>query len=397
MRAVGSGVILLLVLGSMGPGEAGAQTGSPRACGICHGDVEFLRQQAGALERARALHVTPGEVASSAHAELGCEGCHAGFGAFPHPREGRSTESCRGCHEAESGAWSRGAHAGDDSGEGAACDACHGVHAVESADALASDDFVGTMGARCVACHEEAALPETDPHRGRVECAGCHEAHETRPPGDRLSSVYPANQPGTCGACHDTVAASATKDVHGTTVARWAAGEMGEVAPERRTPPSCSTCHGAHGMLVPDREGFPGAIVERCGGCHEEHAETYFGTYHGKATVLGSEIVATCDDCHAAHAVFPADDPRSSVAEGRLVETCGACHEHARPAFVQYQSHPDPTDREKSPAIFYSFWFMNALLVGVLGVFAAHTLLWWLRLGVDKRRGIEHGIGGGHE
>jgi hypothetical protein len=36
---------------------------------------------------------------------------------------------------------------------------------------------------------------------------------------------------------------------------------------------------------------------------------------------------------------------------------------------------------------------MNGLLVFVLVVFGGHTLLWWLRLWLDKRRGIIHGIG----
>ena len=47
--------------------------------------------------------------------------------------------------------------------------------------------------------------------------------------------------------------------------------------------------------------------------------------------------------------------------------------------------------------LFYSFVFMNALLVGVLGVFGLHTALWWARLLIDRRKGVAHDIGESHD
>jgi hypothetical protein len=90
-----------------------------------------------------------------------------------------------------------------------------------------------------------------------------------------------------------------------------------------------------------------------------------------------------------------ADNPTSRVAEANLVETCGACHDHARPGFVMYDSHPDPMNRERNPVLFYAFWFMNSMLIGTLTVFGLHTILWWIRMSIDKRRGVSH-HGGGH-
>jgi hypothetical protein len=136
--------------------------------------------------------------------------------------------------------------------------------------------------------------------------------------------------------------------------------------------------------------GFRNAMVERCGGCHQDLASRYYDSYHGKAVRLGSEAAAACWECHLAHGVYPQEDPRSSVAQASLVETCGVCHENSRPAFVQYDSHPDFTDRERNPILFYSFWFMTALVVGTLTVFVIHTLLWWIRIGIDMRRGGGH-------
>lgn len=150
-------------------------------------------------------------------------------------------------------------------------------------------------------------------------------------------------------------------------------------------------------MAAPMHAGFSQEMVGACAACHSDDADTYFGTYHGKATALGSRIVATCDQCHGSHGIYPASDPRSRVSGANLVETCGECHEHARAAFVRYDSHPDPMNAERNAPLHYSFLFMNAVLVGVLLVFGLHTLLWWVRIMLDRRKGIEHGIGGDHD
>jgi hypothetical protein len=132
-------------------------------------------------------------------------------------------------------------------------------------------------------------------------------------------------------------------------------------------------------------------MVDRCASCHAEATRTANNTYHMKARALGSSIVAGCSSCHGSHEIHPASDERSSIAPAKLLATCQKCHEHATARFAEYQPHPDPTDRAKNPALFFSFWFMNALLVGVLGVFLLHTAAWWLRLWLDHRRGVEHG------
>ncbi|HZD05553.1 MAG TPA: hypothetical protein VE173_11555, partial [Longimicrobiales bacterium] len=117
---------------------------------------------------------------------------------------------------------------------------------------------------------------------------------------------------------------------------------------------------------------------------------------HGKATAVGSEIVATCDRCHGSHRIFPAADPRSRVAEANLQESCGRCHGPVTADFVAYDSHPNPMNRQRDPPLFYSFVFMNALLFGVLAVFGLHTALWWVRLILDRRSDVNHGIGVDH-
>lgn len=364
-------------------------------CQRCHGELELLRQQGGeTLEEARRMLVRPGDFAGSAHDGMSCGDCHTGFGRFPHRAGATSTSSCAECHAGAAEAWREGVHADGDEGPHASCSSCHGVHGIEPAAELAEAPGRAAMNARCVSCHQTADLPDRDPHAGEVSCASCHAPHGTRLVDASESRVWRTAQIETCGTCHDSIAGVWREDVHGEALA-GPAGPSGRTEP---APPACTDCHGGHGMQNPaDSVTRDTVMVARCGSCHGYYERTYFGTYHGKATAVGSRVSATCHDCHSAHEVFPASDSRSTVSAKRAPETCGACHGHVRASFVAYESHPDPTDRSKNPILFYSFWFMNILLVGVLGVFGLHTLLWWVRLEIDRRRGIEHEIGGSHD
>ncbi|HUG40763.1 MAG TPA: cytochrome c3 family protein [Longimicrobiales bacterium] len=358
------------------PGAGSAQGGG-LACERCHGELELLRQHVQTLEAARALLVRADLVAGSAHGAMACAACHAGYGRFPHPESARS-ETCASCHADAAAAWGRGAHAGGEGVEAVPCATCHGIHDVVPADSLVEGPAVREMSARCVECHETQRLPVEAPHQDHAGCYACHAAHEVVPPELPESWMAAANQARVCGACHDTVAAAWAGDVHGRAV---------QGSEELERGPTCSSCHGAHPVVGSGEDAFSAAAVERCVACHEKAGRTFFGSYHGKATALGSQVVATCAHCHGAHGIEPASSPESRVAEANLVETCGECHEHARPAFVKYDAHPDPMDRARNPVLFYSFWFMNTLLIGTLAVFGLHTLLWWIRIGIDRRRG----------
>ena len=386
------------------PALAGAGTGGGRLaaqeaarCQQCHGELELVRQHVRSLDEARRLLVPPSTVAASAHGGMACTECHSGVSRYPH-QPATTTRTCAACHEQAAADWEIGAHAAAETGERVACADCHGVHDVADTASLHQAAGMAGMNDRCAACHEVQRLPDDDPHSAGTACFQCHAPHAVRPPGDVESWMSPRHQPEVCGTCHDSVATRWSGDVHGRALAEAAAGTV-DLAPvgdlDPSTPPTCSTCHGAHPMADAAGRDFGVAAVDRCAACHEKAAETFFGSYHGKATSLGSSVSATCAQCHGAHGIEPASDPGSRVAPANLVETCGACHEHARPAFVLYDSHPDPLDRDRNPWIFYSFVFMNVLLVGVLGVFGLHTLLWWIRIRIDRRRGVSHQGGGG--
>jgi hypothetical protein len=385
------------------PQEVHAQP-APRQvanCVACHGELELLRQHVPSPARARELLVTLDMMRGTGHDNLGCAECHTGYATFPHAAARTSTATCASCHQEADTDWEAGQHAiQDDAGTIAApCASCHGVHDVATADQLAEAPARHAMNSQCVACHQTEALPALDPHAREVGCWTCHSPHRVHAVDDPLALVAPAQQARTCGVCHDTAFANWSSDAHGIALQQALAtpGTV-HVLPLTRESPTCTGCHGGHGMLAVADETFPNDAVARCSDCHEHHADTYFGTYHGKATALGSRIAASCADCHGAHQVFAQDDPRSMVHAGNLIQTCAECHPHARPAFVRYDSHPELGNWQRNPILTASFYFMNSLLIFVLLVFGAHTALWWVRLVIDKRRGIMHGPGmhGGH-
>lgn len=395
-RRIGLRLALLVAVVSV-PFPLAAQGVDGRDCVSCHSEVEFLRQHTETLAEAERLRVRAGDIAASAHADSTCTSCHSGFRRWPHADDAR-TASCASCHEEQEELWSRSIHAEADalSGQVTDCAACHGVHTVATAEEIATGDALPVMNRACVGCHETAALPGGDPHADSTSCAGCHAPHGTRAVDDPEATVAPLNQLDACGACHEDARDQGREDVHGRALYGGEHADLTASSPlDPEVPPSCTACHGTHGMGAVEDEATVVTLVETCASCHEDAAGRYFGTYHGKATALGSHIVATCSDCHRAHNIFPDSMAASSVHADQLVETCGECHEESRPAFVAYDSHPDPMDRSRNAPLFYSFVFMNVLLIGVLIVFGLHTLLWWVRIGIEGREARAEGGHGG--
>jgi hypothetical protein len=357
-------------------------------CERCHGELELLRQQTGSLARAREALVPEHVVAASAHGDMSCARCHTGYARYPHDERGTRTETCASCHVQADSLWQRSTHATAD--DEVTCVQCHSSHDVKSAETLSARHGAALANAPCATCHEAARLEQHAPHADSVSCAACHAPHAVRPVDDPDSWLAPARQARTCAACHDTIAQVSRSDIHGDAELR--AAHLGDRAPAADVV-VCTSCHIGHAMIATDDPRFAAVSVERCASCHEDANRTFFKSYHGRATALGSRVAASCADCHGAHTILPDTFMAARVAPANLVDTCGECHEKASPAFVKYDTHPDPFNRARNPWIFYSFVLMNGLLIFVLTVFGAHTLLWWLRLWLDKRRGIVHGIG----
>lgn len=382
-------LVLFLAISSLAMvGPSAAQDAAGSGCDRCHGELEFLRQHAADLAGALRMQVTGADILASAHRENSCTDCHSGFSRWPHP-EASTTEACTSCHQEAEEAWRASVHGRPDElgADPVDCVSCHSIHDVASAEAVREGPTMLAMNARCVDCHESSGLPAWDPHADTVGCASCHAHHATLDVDDPGAAVAPLSQRVTCGACHEDQRAAAAVDVHGRSLAErtpMSLATLELLAPDG--PATCSSCHGSHGMRAVEDPLAHVELQNQCSACHQEFSDRYYGTYHGKATALGSEIVATCADCHSAHEIYPAAEPESWVHADRLVQTCGECHEASRAAFVLYDSHPDPMDRTRNAPLFFSFVFMNTLLIGVLIVFGLHTLLWWIRILIDQRK-----------
>lgn len=396
-----AGTALSLILAAVACSAAAAQPATRSGCAQCHSDREFLTGKGGSPGADAGLFVPDSLLHGGAHESLQCTSCHIGYDlAYPH-QPGTTTEACGACHESAAAAWSASMHAAAaGNGDAPGCATCHGVHRVLSASDPGAPTHPLVEARLCGECHADPHILETyfaDPadsvareaatryhetvHGIAVSqaglivsatCSDCHDAHLVLPSDSAASSVARANVTSTCGTCHEGVLDDYRNSAHGRAFADSASLDPG------RSAPVCTDCHSAHGVAPPE-QSWRTDVIEECGACHETLYETYFHTYHGKVTRLGSEIAAKCSDCHTPHANLPPDDPASSVHAANRVETCGRCHEQSNARFVQYLAHGTHRDREAFPQLYWTWLLMTSLLVGVFGFFGLHTSLWLYR------------------
>jgi len=172
------------------------------------------------------------------------------------------------------------------------------------------------------------ALLAQAPEKG--SCVACHEilpdARLSDPVKAYAGDVHAAKGFG-CAACHGgdpTVAGMAAMDP--------AKGYLGK--PEREQLSSlCGRCHSDAQFM---KQYNPSLRVDQ--------EREYLTSVHGQRLVReGDTRVATCVNCHPAHAILPPSDPNSSVHPLQIAETCGACH-----ASADYMaSYGIPTDQKE--------------------------------------------------
>lgn len=386
-------------------------------CARCHGNRDFLAGKgSGRPGGDSALFVTPALFGQTAHASLRCIDCHRGFETgYPH-NVAEIVTPCETCHEQEGRDWHASIHAANAAAQGDAptCVGCHGSHLVYRVQDPKSPVYALNVASLCGRCHGDARIigkyfagPEKLQARmatvlfpksvhgaaltrdGLVvsaTCSDCHGAHGILPADSAGSSVSRANIPATCGRCHAGIVSVFDSSAHGPAYPVQAG--VGEGHPR----PVCIDCHTAHGIVRADQPQWQLGVVRECGACHEELYSTFFETYHGQVARLGFGLAAKCSDCHTAHNMRPETDPQSSVSPLNLVGTCRQCHPAANANFVRYYPHPDPTSLKRYPRLFWPWLFMTVLLVSVMAFFGFHSLLWLVRLLVERRRG---GIAGG--
>jgi predicted CXXCH cytochrome family protein len=362
MSAAGIFAVLLLCLFPCGLHADNA------ACLACHAD-NTLQSAAG-----KSVAVDGQTFHSSVHGSLSCTDCHTTIKGFPHPDQ-QAPVKCATCHADQENALAGSVHA---KASAQPCLSCHGSpHAIFPKGDVRSSVYPLNIPRTCGTCHASAALAKKyhlqnvysvymDSIHGyavskegllvAANCTSCHGSHDILSHTNPKSATYKTNIPKTCGTCHGGVKSQYLAGVHGKVL------ERGNLAA-----PACTDCHTAHAILQPTVAEFRMQVTPICGSCHKGRFATYQDTFHSQLGLLGGYVqTARCWDCHGAHEILPASDPRSPIAPANLVTTCGKCH--------------------VNPALYYIRWFMNLLLWSVLGFFALHTLLWFIRSKREKNK-----------
>lgn len=373
-----------------------------KSCLNCHlkdpKKGEFLLSQAGDT-----LHFDLNHLANSVHANIQCAKCHTGVSHnLKRPCETVDKVDCSNCHIEVSNEYFDSGHGKGylhKDGDAPYCIDCHGTHETKSRFDDTSPTYRGNIPVLCGECHKEDGqanamvdLKEKDAYfdysssihgRGLTNkgllvsavCTDCHTTHHELKESDSLSSIHPSNVPGTCGSCHKSIYDDYLSSEHSI-----------ESNNGDHKYPTCSTCHPAHYISEIKQDKFMTEITDQCGSCHEKLSETYKETYHGKAYMLGDMNAARCSDCHGAHKILKVSNPNSMVGRNNIVNTCAQCHPKATHEFTNYLTHATHND---NPVLFWAFWGMTTLLIGVFGFFGLHTLM-WLPTSLKQRKINKH-------
>jgi cytochrome b subunit of formate dehydrogenase/nitrate/TMAO reductase-like tetraheme cytochrome c subunit len=205
--------------------------------------------------------------------------------------------------------------------EDARCDKCHSSRSflVGKTDTQEGDEALFIPDSLIV-----------DSRHSSLTCATCHPGYDAGYPHRAEQVSVP------CSQCHEAIGAEYERSWHSPQLA----GE--EFAP------GCVTCHTAHTVYGMDERRSPihALNVDRvCSGCHADPAmierrysapedsvgrraaTRWHETVHGEAQFRsGLQIVATCNDCHSSHSIFPPSEDESTLSRANIAITCAKCH-----------------------------------------------------------------------
>ncbi len=360
---------------------------SDNACMKCHKDEEIHKMVG---DESVSLYVDPLELPISVHKNIPCAKCHTEVNDhLKRPCSTNAPVDCSSCHAEVFDNYLASGHgqAHYNNVENAPyCTDCHGNHETKSRLDDTSPVYRTAIPGLCGDCHREDGKAPASTELKEVDafadyslsvhgqgltskgltvsavCTDCHTTHLMLKETDERSSIHPANIQKTCGTCH--------KGIYDTYLTSDHAYNPDLLDKDF---PTCVRCHSAHVISEVSQDKFMNEVTTQCGACHEETAETYMETYHGKAYQLGYYESARCSDCHGSHGILKSDNPESMTSQENLIQTCAACHVGANKRFSEYLSHATHKD---DPRMNFAYIFMTTLLLGVFSFFGIHLLLW---------------------
>jgi cytochrome b subunit of formate dehydrogenase len=361
---------------------------SDQSCKKCHDDKNLKGKDG------KSMFVDHSDILNSKHNKLACVQCHVGVDVG-HKRPCDNINQrvdCGSCHKEVGDEYKRSSHGklyGLGDKDSPYCSDCHGTHKVLGKNNQKSPIFSMNVPNLCGKCHQEgqrAAVRYKGTEHNIINnykesihgmglnksgltvtatCSDCHSPHKGLPASNPESTINHNNVKETCGKCHYGVAEQFDKSVHSPFVTKT-----------DKKLPSCNDCHTSHSIKRTDKDNFQFDVMTTCGKCHDHITKTYFDTYHGKSSRLGSVKAAKCNDCHGSHDILPPTSPESHLSRKNIVGTCQKCHPSATEGFTNYLTHATHHDRHKYPFLFYAFWGMTMLLLGTFAISFLHTLLW---------------------
>jgi len=383
-------------------------------CLGCHQDEGLSKQDA--LGREVTLYVAEAEFKQSVHGRLSCTDCHTRITDDAHAAGGKKAKpgvECAGCHEKAAREYRQGLHARaivKGTEKAAHCYDCHGKHAIYGEKNAKSTVHPSNLNKTCNRCHSDkdivkehalgkgptpGELFEDSVHAqtGAVTCVSCHGSHVLKSLIDPQSTVFRSNVPHTCGACHPEIMKEFEESIHGVLAARG-----------RSDSPTCTTCHGIHGIKAKIHPDSP--VNERrialttCPQCHaaeqiskeygitKGQVKSYYDSFHGLSYRGGDTFSANCASCHGVHDIRPSSDPKSMIHKDNLQRTCGACHPGASVNFSKGKIHTIASIAGEDFGEKVVGWIRTIyliLIVCVIGGMTFFNFTDWLRKTVDRK------------
>ena len=274
-----------------------------------------------------------GGVDEDLRGELSCASCHDVHATHRPSLDTRPLQACNGCHTQYEEAFRGSVHEELIDDNAMSCLSCHRSHQV--ADATEREQF------GCGHCHEavesefRGSVHRLARLRGDViaaVCGDCHGGHHVLPASDPESPVAHRNIPGTCGSCHTENTVVTTDYVRlPISLPNYQQSVHGLGLEGEKHTAVCTDCHGTHLLLStsnPDSLTAKANIPNTCGHCHEDAADEFMGSVHGRAVAHGIADAPSCTECHDEHLIFATSDIRSRVNPiNQASGACAQCHE----------------------------------------------------------------------
>jgi cytochrome b subunit of formate dehydrogenase len=197
----------------------------------------------------------------------------------------------------------------------------------------------------CEQCHADAqhawagSLHAQASKAGKIPattCEDCHgDAHQIVPASDPASPVSHNNIPATCGRCHGQKFLMESNGRSAQPFISYQESVHGRAVESGSTQAAvCTDCHSAHEILPannPKSQIYKFNVPNTCGKCHVEVANTFNVSIHGQAIARGNAMSPVCTDCHGIHSIKSHNDPNSPAAAANVSrDTCAPCHEGVR-------------------------------------------------------------------